>query len=211
MKKTLLFVLIAGIAAAALFVCGGGSAETLFGSPAKSQAATKEDYESAEAARGQISFIYQAKDAEEYMERFCERLSELSGGRIVGKAFAAEAADTERAMIEDVKCGNTVVCAPGDAYTLSAVGMDDWTVVMVPEEDREGLTGKDAPLGAVLDEEYQEHGLIRLGGISDGNDKAVAGNAFADGRSILCSKEWYLGLSETDRALVEQAAAEAVR
>ncbi len=168
MKKTLVIAL-AGIVAA-LTACGQST------STAQTMAETAATTAATAAEGEKITYSYCVHTAtgwmDEAMDMFNERLQELSGGRIVGKGYSAGTMGTEQELIDAVMLGDMTMSTPVDQFTLPAMGLDDWTslpgIATSSEEVQERFTKPDAPLGELLDEQFQAHGLVRLGGLDNG-------------------------------------------
>lgn len=109
---------------------------------------------------------------DETFDLFAETLSELSGGRFVGKAYTGGTMGNEAELTDAVIMGDLTFSGPADTLVLQALGLNDWSPLpgLVDGYDGafEDLLNTDGYLAQLLNEQYGAKGLVRLGGMDNG-------------------------------------------
>lgn len=171
--KKIVALLLAACMVFALCACGGSSA------PAAAPAApAANDTAAAPAAAAEpIEFSYCVHTAnglhEQTMQHFVDKLTELVGAENVKvTSYTPGTMGKETELSQAVIFGDLTMSIPSDSLNTANMGLDDWTalpgLITSREQAFELMLNADAPLSQLLDQEYAENGVIRLGGIDNG-------------------------------------------
>lgn len=173
--KKLISLLLAAMMTLSLCACGGGApADTPAKEPASSGTSSGEP--SGASSGDSVTFTYCVHSSTgcyaEAMDKFAEKLSELSGGRIVGSGYTAGTMGTEAELTDAVIMGDLTMSTPADTLTLQAFNLDDWEslpgLVASQEEANKYLLSRDGYMSQILDRQFADKGVVRLGGMDNG-------------------------------------------
>lgn len=177
--KRMIALIITIAMIASLVGCGGSTTTNTTASTtsaASGTAATTKPAGTTAAAGPKVQFTYCVHNAngplDEAMDLFAQKLSELSGGRFVGKSYTAGTMGSEGEMVDSVYLGDLTLSTPADTLVLQAFKLDDWEslpgLLTSMDDVKKHLLSKDGYMSQLLDKQFAGSGLVRLGGIDNG-------------------------------------------
>ena len=163
----------------ALAACGSSSApaESAPASSGSEAAPAASDNEASASAGAPIEISWCCHTAtgwhEKTMQRFIQNLKDAVGeDRVVETYYTAGTMGSETELSQAVILDDLTMSIPADSFNLPNIGVPDWTsipgIVTSREEAFNILLNEDAPLNQYIEKQFEEGGIIRLGGLDNG-------------------------------------------